>query len=50
MNAYTKQKQTHKYRKQTYGYRGGEGREEGQIGGMGLTDTTLKLLCGRSWS
>ena len=32
----TKQKQTHRYRKQTSGYQQGEGREEGQDRGMGL--------------
>ena len=26
MNVYTKQKQTHRYRKQTYGYQRGDGR------------------------
>ena len=36
MDVYTKQKQTHRPRKQTYGY--DRGKEEGQIGGMGLTD------------
>ena len=35
-----KQKQTHRYRKQTSGYQWGEGRGEGQDNGMGL-----KLLC-----
>ena len=35
MNVYAKQKQTHRYRKQTCGYQRGEG----QIKGMGLTDT-----------
>ena len=38
MNVYTKQKQTHRDRKQTCGYQRGEGRGEGQIKGMGLTD------------
>ena len=37
MNLYTKQKQTHRRRKQTYGYH--RGRRKGQINGMGLTDT-----------
>jgi len=34
-----KQKQTHRYRKQTCGYQRGKGSVEGQIRGMGLTDT-----------
>ena len=34
MNVYTKQKQTHRHRKQTCGYQRGEG----QIRGMELTD------------
>ena len=38
MNVYAKQKQTHRCRKQTCGYQRGEGRGEGQIRGMGLTD------------
>ena len=36
---YTKQKKTHRHRKQTYGYQRGERGEEGQIRSMGLTDT-----------
>ena len=39
MNVYAKQKQTHRYRKQTCGYQMGEGRREEQIRSMGLTDT-----------
>ena len=39
MNVYAKQNQTHKYGKQTCSYQRGEGWEEGQIRGMGLTDT-----------
>ena len=35
---YTRQKQTHRHRKQTCGYQRGEERREGQIRGMGLTD------------
>ena len=35
----TKQKQIHRYRKQTSGYQWGEGRKEGQVKGMGLRDT-----------
>ena len=38
MNVYAKQKQTHRYRKQTYGYQR-RGVREGQIRSMGLTDT-----------
>ena len=39
MNLYSKEKQTHRHRKQTYGYlRGEEGMEE-QMRSMGLTDT-----------
>ena len=34
-----KQKQTHRYRKQTSGYQRGEGREEEQIRGIELRDT-----------
>ena len=34
----TKQKQTHKYREQTSGYQGGEGRGNEQDRGMGLRD------------
>ena len=39
MSVYAKQKQTHRYRKQTYGYQREEGSREGQIRGIGLTDT-----------
>ena len=43
MNVYEKQKQTHRYRKQTHGYQRGEGKGEGsgerKIRGMQLTDT-----------
>ena len=42
MNGYAKQKQTHRYRKQTSGYQWGEGKREGQIRGMGLTDTNTR--------
>ena len=38
MNLLTKQKQTHKFREQTYNYRG-EGWEEGQLVNLGLTCT-----------
>ena len=40
MNLYTKQKQTHRHRKQIYGYQRGEGRREGQIRSMGITNTS----------
>ena len=39
MNLYTKQKQTHRHRKQTYGHQRGEGGWEEQIRSMELTDT-----------
>ena len=39
MNLFTKQKQTHTHRKQSYGYQRGEGGKEGQIRSLGLTDT-----------
>ena len=39
MTQYTKQKQTHRHRKQIYGYRRGEGVKERQIRSMGLTET-----------
>ena len=39
MNIYTEQTQTQRYGKQTYGYQREEERREGQIRGMGLTDT-----------
>ena len=35
----TKQKQAHRYRKQTSGYQWGDGREEKHITGMGLRET-----------
>ena len=35
----TKQKQTHRYRKQTSDYQLGDGREEKRIRGMGLIET-----------
>lgn len=38
MKAHAKQKQTPRQRKQTCSYQRGEGREEGQIRNMGLTD------------
>ena len=40
---YTKQKQTHRYRKQTCAYQRVKGRGEGQIRGMGLTDTNYYI-------
>ena len=39
MNIYTKQKETQKHRTQIYSYQKGEGREEGQIRCMVLTET-----------
>ena len=39
----SKQKQTHRYRKQTDGYQRGEGRGEGQIRGMGLRDAKYNV-------
>ena len=38
MDLFIKQKQTHRHRKQTYGYQRENG-GEGQIRNMGLTDT-----------
>ena len=38
MNLFTKQKQTHRHRKQTYGYQSGK-RGEGYIWNFRLTDT-----------
>ena len=43
MNIYTKQKQTHRHRKQNCGYQRGERRGEGQIRGMRLTDTNYRI-------
>ena len=43
MNIYAKQKQAYRYRKQTSGYQRGEGKVEGQIRGMGLTDTNYYI-------
>ena len=43
MNVYIKEKQTHRHRKQTCGNQRGEGREEGQIRGLGLTDTNYYI-------
>ena len=39
-----KQKQTHRYREQTSGYKSREGRGEGQIRGMRLRDTYSFIL------
>ena len=36
MNLYTKQKQTHRHRKQTYSYQRGKEGGDGQIRSMGL--------------
>ena len=38
MNTYGKQEQSHRHGKQPCGYQREEEKEEGQIGGMGLTD------------
>ena len=38
MNLFTKQKETHRHRKQTYGYQRGKG-GVGSIGNLRLTDT-----------
>ena len=38
MNLSMKQKETHRYREQTYGYQGGVGVGEGWIGNLGLAD------------
>ena len=43
MNIFTKQKQIHRYRKQTCGYQRGEEKREGQIRGKGLTDTNYYM-------
>ena len=43
MNVYVKQKQIHKYRRKTCGYQRGEGRQEGQIRSVGLTDTNYYI-------
>ena len=37
MNLFTKKKQTHRLRKQTYGYQRGKVGGEGKIGSLGLT-------------
>ena len=39
VNLYTKQKQSHRHRKQTHGYQRGKGGGEGIIRNMGLRDT-----------
>ena len=44
MNVHTKQKQTCRRRKQTYGYPRGEGRKEGQVRSVGLTGTNCYTL------
>ena len=38
MNLFTKQKQTHRLREQTYGYQGGAREGEGWTGSLGLVD------------
>ena len=44
MNLFTKQKQNHKLREQTYGYQRGEG--EGYLGSLGFTCTHYYILNG----
>jgi len=41
MNEFTKQKQTHKHRKQTYGYQ--RGRRKGYIRSLGLADANYYI-------
>ena len=43
MNVYAKQKQTHRYRKQTCAYQREEGKGEEHIRGMGLIDTNYYI-------
>ena len=43
MNPYTKQKQTHRHRKQTYGYQGKKGRREGIYEEYGINRYTLYI-------
>ena len=38
MNISVKQKQTLRHRRQTCGFQGGKGAEEGRIGSLGLAD------------
>ena len=40
MNIFIKQKQTHRHRKQIYGYQRGKGLGEGWIESLGLADTS----------
>ena len=42
MNVHAKQKQTHRHRKETFGYKG-EKKGEGANQGMGLTDTNYYI-------
>ena len=42
-NLFMKQKQTHRHRKQTYGYQAGGGMEEGWIGSLGLADANYYI-------
>ena len=44
MNLFTKQKQTHRHRKQIYSYQRGQAEGKGQIRNMGLTDTNCYTL------
>ena len=43
MNLYTKQKQTHRHRKQTYGCQKGGGMGKGWIGSLGLADANYYI-------
>lgn len=43
MNAYIKQKQTHRDKKQTYSYQKGDGRGKRQTRGIGLADTNYHI-------
>ena len=38
MNLFTKEKQTHRHREQTCGFRGGGGEGVGRTGSLGLVD------------
>ena len=44
MNLFTKQKLTHRLREQNYGYRGGEGWDEGIVREFGIDMYTLLYL------
>lgn len=47
MSIYTKQNQTHRYRKQTWGYETGGERREGQMRAMGLTGANCEKQMGK---